>query len=44
MEESKYQPMETYLGNSMEEFSENNNNILATNSEENDDSSEESFD
>ena len=35
MEESKYQPMETYLGNSMEEFSENNNNILATNSEEN---------
>ena len=35
MEESKYQPMETYLGNSIDEFSENNNNILGTNSEEN---------
>ena len=36
MEESKYQPMETYLGNSLDELSENNNNnLLASNSEEN---------
>jgi hypothetical protein len=35
MEESKYQPMETYLGGSIDEFSENNNNILVSNSEEN---------
>ena len=35
MEESNYQPMETFLGDSIDEFSENNNNILATNSEEN---------
>ena len=34
MEESKYQPMETYLGNSIDEFSENDD-ALASNSEEN---------